>query len=233
MRRRSGRGRRRASSRVLSPPKNRSARLTIGLKCAPDTEPKARISATSPPAVAVEFSSSCRPTSSGERRCGEDPRADHDRDQEAGADGLGGDLAGRGSVGSRASAQAPRTSRSASSRSGTTVQFTQRPSFSLVISPASASTDEVVAHRRLALADRLLEIAAARRALGRRRDQREQPQPNRVGQRLERSGQLDGLRPRDERRREQRSAARIDRRDLLHQLLLACIDSCRYIDVCP
>ena len=43
--------------------------MTTGLKCAPDTGPNARISATSPAPVAVEFSSSCRPMSLGESRC--------------------------------------------------------------------------------------------------------------------------------------------------------------------
>src|SRR5438270_7457063 len=50
------------------PPKNRSASVTTGLKWAPDTDPNARISATSPPAVAVEFSSNCSPTSPGDNR---------------------------------------------------------------------------------------------------------------------------------------------------------------------
>ena len=51
------------------PPKMRSASVTTGLKCAPDTGPNARISATSPAPVAIEFSRSCRPTSFGDIRC--------------------------------------------------------------------------------------------------------------------------------------------------------------------
>ena len=51
------------------PPKNRSASVTTGLKCPPDTGPKARISATRPAPVASAFSSSWRPTSSGDSRC--------------------------------------------------------------------------------------------------------------------------------------------------------------------
>ena len=39
-----------------------------GLKCPPDTGPSARMSTASPSAVAVEFSSSCRPTWPGESR---------------------------------------------------------------------------------------------------------------------------------------------------------------------
>ena len=51
------------------PPKMRSASVTTGLKCAPDTGPNARMSATRPAPVAIEFSSSCRPTSFGDIRC--------------------------------------------------------------------------------------------------------------------------------------------------------------------
>ena len=57
------------ASRVGMPPRIRSASVTTGLKCAPDTDPNARINATSPAPVAIEFSSSCSPTSSGDRRC--------------------------------------------------------------------------------------------------------------------------------------------------------------------
>lgn len=46
----------------------RSARVTTGLKCAPETGWKISMSTASPSAVALEFSSSCRPTSPGERR---------------------------------------------------------------------------------------------------------------------------------------------------------------------
>src|SRR3954471_12688484 len=56
------------ASRVDMPPKQRSASVTTGLKWAPETEPNARMSATRPPAVAIEFSSSCSPVSFGERR---------------------------------------------------------------------------------------------------------------------------------------------------------------------
>ena len=41
----------------LSPPNMRSAIVTTGLRCAPDTCPKARMIATSAPAVAIVFSS--------------------------------------------------------------------------------------------------------------------------------------------------------------------------------
>ena len=44
--------------RVSTPPRKRSARVTTGLKCAPETDPNARISAIRPNAVAVEFSRS-------------------------------------------------------------------------------------------------------------------------------------------------------------------------------
>src|SRR5688500_12134847 len=50
------------------PPRMRSASVTTGLKWAPDTFPKARMSAISPKAVAIEFSSSCSPSSPGESR---------------------------------------------------------------------------------------------------------------------------------------------------------------------
>ena len=47
-------------------PSNQSTIDTTGLKCAPDTGPSIRISTASPNAVAVLFSSSCRPTSFGD-----------------------------------------------------------------------------------------------------------------------------------------------------------------------
>ena len=49
-------------------PKPRSTRVTTGLKWAPDTAPSIQIRATRAPAVAAAFSSSCRPTSSGDSR---------------------------------------------------------------------------------------------------------------------------------------------------------------------
>src|SRR3954447_8106608 len=49
-------------------PSSQSTAETTGLKCAPDTGPNSRMSTVSPRNVAVEFSSSCRPTSPGERR---------------------------------------------------------------------------------------------------------------------------------------------------------------------
>ena len=51
------------------------------------------MSATRPPAVAVEFSSSCRPDVVRGQTLGEDARADDDRDEEARCRGLGGDRA--------------------------------------------------------------------------------------------------------------------------------------------
>ena len=68
-RRRPARRRRRRRRGSSMPPRTRSASVTTGLKWAPETGPKARISATSPAPVAIEFSSSCSPTSSGESRC--------------------------------------------------------------------------------------------------------------------------------------------------------------------
>src|SRR3954453_11445616 len=66
--------------------------------------------------------------------------------------------------------------------------MTHRPNFSFVIKPASAST-EVMRHRGLALADRLLEVAAAGRRLGSsRRDQREEARAHRIAERLDRGG---------------------------------------------
>lgn len=48
-------------------------------------------------------------------------------------------------------------------------------------------------HRGLALPDGLLEVAAARGAFGRSRDEREQPEANGIGERLERRRQLVGV----------------------------------------
>ena len=67
-RRRSGRRCRATASRVLIVPNSRSTSVTAGLKWAPDTAPNIRIRPISAPAVAAAFSSSCRPTSSGDRR---------------------------------------------------------------------------------------------------------------------------------------------------------------------
>jgi hypothetical protein len=48
-------------------PNSQSAAVTTGLKCAPETGPNNnKIRTASPNTVAVEFSSSCSPTSSGE-----------------------------------------------------------------------------------------------------------------------------------------------------------------------
>ena len=57
------------NSRFVSPPNNRVTRETTGLKCAPEIGPRAKIKAISPPVVAAAFSSNCKPTSLGERRC--------------------------------------------------------------------------------------------------------------------------------------------------------------------
>jgi hypothetical protein len=46
-------------------PSHQSARLTTGLKWAPDTGPKIRISTASASMVATEFSSNSNPTSAG------------------------------------------------------------------------------------------------------------------------------------------------------------------------
>src|SRR5689334_15677892 len=58
-----------SASVVAIPPRMRSASVTTGLKCAPDTAPNARMSATSAAPVAIEFSSNCNPVSSGDSRC--------------------------------------------------------------------------------------------------------------------------------------------------------------------
>ena len=50
-------------------PSSQSAAETTGLKCAPETGPNNRISTARPNTVAVEFSSSCNPTSSGDSCC--------------------------------------------------------------------------------------------------------------------------------------------------------------------
>ena len=47
-------------------PSSQSAADTAGLKCAPEIGPNIRIRTANPNTVAVEFSSSCSPTSSGE-----------------------------------------------------------------------------------------------------------------------------------------------------------------------
>ena len=71
------------------PPRIRSAMVTTGLKCAPEIGPSARISATSAAPVAVEFSSSCKSDVARRQPLRGDARADHDRNEERGADGFG------------------------------------------------------------------------------------------------------------------------------------------------
>ena len=56
-----------ASSTRRSPPKNASAQLTTGFRCAPETDPTARMMATRAAPVAAAFSSSSRPVSPGLR----------------------------------------------------------------------------------------------------------------------------------------------------------------------
>src|SRR2546423_7847440 len=53
---------------LAMPPKARSARVTTGLKWAPDTGARARISATSAPEVAAAFSSNSSPRLPGDNR---------------------------------------------------------------------------------------------------------------------------------------------------------------------
>ena len=57
------------ASRVGSLSRIRNERVTAGLKWAPEIGPNMRIRPMSAPAVAAAFSSSCKPTSLGERRC--------------------------------------------------------------------------------------------------------------------------------------------------------------------
>jgi hypothetical protein len=49
-------------------PRSQSAAETTGLKCAPETGPNIKMSTVNPRKVAVEFSSSCSPTSPVESR---------------------------------------------------------------------------------------------------------------------------------------------------------------------
>ena len=54
--------------RLSRSPSTRAHSVTAGLKCAPDVEPNSKIRHVSAPAVAIEFSSSCSPTSFGLNR---------------------------------------------------------------------------------------------------------------------------------------------------------------------
>ena len=76
-------------------PSNQSAADTTGLKCAPETGPNSRMRTVSPRNVAVEFSSSCRPTSSGREALRGDAGADDDGDEQGGAEELGGQPSGQ------------------------------------------------------------------------------------------------------------------------------------------
>ena len=124
-RRRPGRPRRRTASRCVMPPSSRSASVTTGLKCAPDTGPKARISATRPAPVAIEFSSSCRPTSSGREPLGGDARADDDATRNA--------VPTASAVGRRTSARSIDRSRSAAARG----RLGRRPRSTVASAPGS------------------------------------------------------------------------------------------------
>ena len=67
-RRRPARPRRRSPRRCRDPPRRRSASVTTGLKCAPDTGAEGKDQRDQPAPVAVEFSNSWSPRSFGERR---------------------------------------------------------------------------------------------------------------------------------------------------------------------
>ena len=84
-------------------------------------------------------------------------------------------------------AQPPRTSRSCGEALGDDGAVDPAADLLLGDQPGVGEDDRWWRHGRLALADRLLEVAAARGALGRGGDQRQQPEPHRVGERLERA----------------------------------------------
>src|SRR5437763_2160769 len=125
-------------SRRLIPPKNASARLTTGLRCAPDTAPTARMIAIRPAAVAAEFSNSCSPTLPGDSRCAAMPEPTTTATRRAVPRNSATARRARSDrISSFVRAQ-DRADRSAASRSGTTRHIIQRPRFSPVSRPASA-----------------------------------------------------------------------------------------------
>ena len=71
-------------------PRSRIASVTAGLKCAPEIGPSNTISTYRPPAVAAALASKRDGVVSAGQALAHDPAADHDRQQQQGADELGG-----------------------------------------------------------------------------------------------------------------------------------------------
>ena len=178
-------------ARVESPPRRQSTRLTTGLKCAPETDPNARMSATSPPAGRERVLEQLETDVAGGEADRHDPRAHHDRDEERGTQEFGERLAherarhdGRGHSGQRV----------AQHREPFGCDRVPRPFPSLVSAQQTRVGEhrEVVADGRLALAERLHQVARA--DLAGRRDQAEQSETHGIGDDLEPGREVLGLR---------------------------------------
>ena len=172
-----------AGVRVSTRPRTRSATVTTGLNDA-DTGWRARISATSTAPVARLFSSSWSPTSSGDSRCAAMPEPTTAQSP--------------GTPCRRARPTARRPDATASRRTtppSSAARSASAPGVHPVVDPDAALLAveqaglvqhlEVVADRRLRQVERVLQVADAGLAVGVRGDQGQQPQPDRVGERLE------------------------------------------------
>ena len=182
--------RRRACRPARAP---RSTRVTTGLNAA-ETGCSARISATSTAPVARLFSSSCRPTSSGDSRLAAMPEPTTAATRNAGADQLGDRRAG--AMGGGHAGDAAEQGAEVGQRLGADPVVDPDAALAAVEQADLVEHLEVVADRRLGEVEGVVEVAHAGLAVGVRGDQGQQPQPHRVGERLEQRRDPLGLRRR-------------------------------------
>ena len=163
-----------------SSPSARSTSVTTGLNEA-DTGCSARISATSTAPVARLFSSSWSPVSCGTEPLGGDAGADDGHHQEGRADQLG-----DGPTREWGHAVTPPRSALRSARAAGAHAVVDPDAALAPVEQADLVEHlEVVADGRLREVEGVVQVADAGLLVGVRRDEGQQPQPHRIGQRLE------------------------------------------------
>ena len=172
--------------------RTRSTSVTTGLNEA-ETGCRARISATRTAPVTTLFSRSCRPGWSGREPGGGDARPDHRGDEERRAHQLG-----RGEAREPSAAHAatpPSSARDVGQRSGLDPVEDPDATLGALQQAGLVQHLEVVADRGLGQVEGVVEVADAGLAVRVRGHQGEQPQPHRVGERLEQRGRPLGALP--------------------------------------